>query len=86
MAEKKNAHLFSEQPPFRGAPLVCLAANRMAFDNRAQMTECREANAPRLGLVKVWRCKVCGCLHYIPKSPDPAGESSGTGRSSKTKP
>jgi hypothetical protein len=80
---KKNAHLFEDKPRWNGAPLVCLAANRMAFDNRAELAAFREANAPRLGLVKVWRCKICGALHYIPKSPDPAGESSGTGRSSK---
>jgi hypothetical protein len=75
--------LFEARPRWDGAPPVCLFANRMAFKTRAELTAFRDTYAPNLGLVRVWRCDVCRHLHHIGKSPDPAGSSSGTGRSSK---
>ena len=78
-----NQVLFETRPRWSGAPPVCVHANRMAFKTLDELTAFRETNAPGLGLIKKWLCAVCRHWHHIGKAPDPAGASSGTGRSSK---
>ncbi len=76
--------LFESKPRWAGAPPVCIATNRMAFKDRAEMDAYRasigmSAWAPK----RVGVCKICGHWHYVGASPDPSGDSSGTGRSKK---
>ena len=75
--------LFEGKPRWPGAPPVCLAENRLAFKSVAELMDWRERNSPRCSIKKVWLCDVCKHWHHIGKAPDPAGSSSGTGRSSK---
>ena len=76
--------LFEAKPRWKGAVFICLAQNLLAFKDRTQLHVYREsigmsAYSPR----KVWLCDTCGHWHYEGRSPDPSGDSSGTGRSRK---
>lgn len=75
--------LFEAKPRWPGAPPICIATNRLAHKSKEAWQEFYDTNCPRLKIIKLWVCEVCGCWHSIGVAPDPSGDSSGTGRSSK---
>lgn len=80
-----STELFEAKPRWKGAPPICIAANLMAFKTRSDLDEYRSSiGMEAYGFVKQpWKCEKCNHLHYVGKVPNPAGDSSGTGRSSK---
>ena len=75
--------LLFEPPRWPGGPPICQKENRPAFPTEADMAEFQKSNGSA-GSIKSWLCPSCSCYHYLPKPFDPAGSSSGSGRSSKT--
>lgn len=78
-----SAPLFEDKPRWPGAPRVCLATNMLAFETLAAWEKFHRENGPSCKVRRVWRCETCGRYHADTVAPDPAGGSSGTGRSSK---
>lgn len=77
------SELFEPTPRWPGAPPICEATNRLAFQSRADWEFFHRANGPSCKVKKVWLCPHCEHWHAITVAPDPAGSSSGSGRSSK---
>lgn len=75
----------TEPPRFRGAPPQCVKANLPSFESETALREWMEKNSPRCLIRYVWQCESCGGFHADVGAPDPAGDSSGTGRSKKGK-
>jgi hypothetical protein len=66
-----------------GGPKICPAENLPAFQTAAGLDGFLKANSPSCKVVSKWQCATCGHWHAYTIAPDPAGGSSGTGRSSK---
>lgn len=73
-----NATQFESTPRWSGAPKICVAANLLAFATAGEMKTFQDSLCG--SALKTWECDACGCLHYEPKYPAPAGSSSGSER------
>lgn len=64
---------------------MCKKVNLPAFKNIKEALAFMEKISPtgRVKLLGKFRCPVCKGLHTITTGPDPGGDSSGTGRSTK---
>jgi len=78
-----KASPFEDKPRWPGGPLICIVANLPAFPTKAAYNEFHEANGPGCKVLRVWLCKACKFFHADTVAPNPCGDSSGTGRSSK---
>lgn len=83
-----DAKLF-EPPRWKGGPVICHQANLPAFSSRelalAWLSAPNKTN-PQYEVrhvEKIWQCDFCKWWHMDIKPRDPAGSSSGQGRSSK---
>lgn len=83
MANVKRKDLFEAKPRWPGAPKMCLHANLPAFKTTKDWDQFHATNSPGNKVVRVWLCEVCEHWHAWTIACDPAGGSSGTGRSSK---
>lgn len=72
-----------EKARWAGGPKICSEANLPAFVDEASMRAFHKANGPSCKVLKEWECAACGHWHMKTLAPDPAGASSGNGRSSK---
>lgn len=76
--------IFEPKPRWPGAPQFCNSANRMAFKDKAALSDFRkDIGMSAFSIKREWLCKICGHLHYDGSTPSPAGDSSGTSRSQK---
>jgi len=64
-------------------PLVCIATNLPAHPSAKHYNAWHEQFGTSCKVHRVWQCESCGMWHAETSAPDPAGSSSGTGRSSK---
>jgi hypothetical protein len=71
------------KPRWPNGPKICAAENLPAFETAKDLAAFLAKNAPSCKVVKKWQCQACGHFHAYTVAPDPAGGSSGTGRSSK---
>jgi hypothetical protein len=76
-----NARL--EKPRWPGGPKICSVENLPAFETVDAWRAFHKANGPSCKILKEWQCEACGHWHARTSAPDPAGASSGNGRSSK---
>lgn len=76
--------LFESKPRFRDAPPICLKTNLLAYISRAVLDKFVFHTCPSCPAKKVWTCEHCKLLHAEHGVPNPAGDSSGKGRSTKT--
>lgn len=83
IAQKKRAGVFEKKPRWPGAPPICEKANLPAFPSKEAYMHWHERNGPGCSVKRVWECDACGWYHADTVAPDPAGASSGTGRSNK---
>lgn len=75
---------FEAKPRWVGAPPICLHTNLMAFDDPSDFYKFESRNCPGNKTVMKWKCSKCNKFHFWGVGAgDPAGSSSGTGRSSK---
>jgi len=76
--------IFEPTPRWKNAPKFCIAAHRMAFATEKELHAFRsKIGMSAYPIKKLWKCEHCDCFHYDGCAPNPAGDSSGTGRSSK---
>lgn len=75
--------LVLSSPRWRGGPEICTAANLPAFKTREEMKAFHAKNGPSCKVLREFECRECGHWHMTTVAPDPAGSSSGVGRSSK---
>lgn len=75
--------LFEEKSRAKNIPPICLHANLPSHASKADYYAWHERWGPGCKVHKVWECEVCKMWHAETSPPDPAGSSSGTGRSSK---
>lgn len=74
---------FEAKPRWPGAPPICKVARLPAFPTKADYNDWHERNGPGCLVKRVWLCKACKHYHADTVAPNPCGDSSGTGRSSK---
>lgn len=77
-------NLFEEKPRWPGAPPICIAANLPAFPSKSDLDAFLRRNGPSCKVVRAGVCGACNHWHAETIAPDPAGGSSGNGRSSKS--
>jgi hypothetical protein len=70
-------------PNWPGGPLTCRAAHLPAFESPKALNAFAKEYCPSGKAGPIWQCRVCRQFHCDIKAPDPAGASSGSGRSSK---
>lgn len=70
-------------PRWRGGPSIRPATNLPAFEEPFDLDAFLLANGPSCKVIRKFLCEHCDCWHAETKAPDPAGNSSGTGRGSK---
>jgi hypothetical protein len=70
-----------EKPRWPGGPKICPVVNLPAFVDSKALDEFLKTNAPSCKVVHKGQCKHCGHWHAKTVAPDPAGASSGNGRS-----
>jgi hypothetical protein len=75
--------IFEPIPRWPGSPSICIEANLPAFETQEMSESFRSENGPSCKVLRVWQCDWCGLWHMQTQAPDPAGKSSGTGRSQK---
>lgn len=73
-----------EPARWKGGPLICKAENLPAFETPSDLLAFHASDCPSCNIVEQWQCKACGWWHFDAMAPDPAGSSSGTGRSKGT--
>lgn len=73
-----------QKPRWAGGPKICARANLPAFESAESMRAFHKSNGPSCKVLLEWECTGCGHWHNYTLAPDPAGGSSGTGRSSKS--
>lgn len=78
-----NPFNLEAKPRWPGGPLVCEVANLPAFETQDELNKFHLANGPSCKVIRQWQCEHCEGWHHETTAPDPAGGSSGTGRSSK---
>jgi hypothetical protein len=79
-----KAEVFESKPRWPGAPPICLHTNLPAFDSMDDYGKFEKKNMPGAKALIKWNCSKCGKVHvWTIGASDPAGASSGTGRSSK---
>lgn len=76
---------FEETPRSKSIPPICLHANLPSHVSKEAYYAWHERWGPGCKVLKVWQCESCNHWHAEVMGPDPAGSSSGTGRSSKEK-
>jgi hypothetical protein len=64
-----------------GGPKICPVTNLPAFVDAKALADFQTKNAPSCKVVHKGLCKHCGHWHAKTVAPDPAGASSGNGRS-----
>lgn len=64
-------------------PRICATANLPAFASLVEWRNFHSANGPSCKIIREYQCTDCGQWHAVTTAPDPAGASSGQGRSSK---
>lgn len=74
-----------EKPRWPGGPDICPNANLPALPTQSALKKFLSDNGPSCKVTKEWECSHCGHWHAHTIAPDPAGNSSGTGRGSKGK-
>lgn len=72
-----------EEPRWPNGPAICEVANLPAFETEPELQKFHLATGPSCKVLRVWHCEHCEGWHMETTAPDPAGGSSGTGRSSK---
>lgn len=72
-----------KNPVWKDGPTLCGATNLPAFETEKDAREFMKNNTPRASIDLIYRCHSCGHIHVQAHGPDPAGDSSGTGRSAK---
>lgn len=72
-----------EPPRWPGGPPICTVENLPALETYQALQEFHQKNGPSCKVVKTWHCPVCQRWHAETIAPDPAGNTSGTGRSSR---
>lgn len=71
-------------PVWKSGPKICEAENLPALPSLEALYRFLAKNAPSCKVLSViLNCPSCGQFHARTSAPDPAGGSSGTGRSSK---
>lgn len=70
-------------PCWPSSPPVCERAHLLAFSSIKEAYAWHERNSPRCSMETPFECPWCNQFHYQSTAPDPAGNSSGTGRHSK---
>jgi len=75
--------VFETKPRWKNAPPICLEANLPSFPTKEAYQHWHECNGPSCAVKRVWLCDFCKHYHADTVAPNPAGNSSGTGRSSK---
>lgn len=73
----------TKNPVWPTGPKICPATNLPAFETRAALRAFRMANGPSVKVLREGLCGECGHWHMATSAPDPAGASSGMGRSAK---
>lgn len=68
-------------PRWSDGPPICVAENLPAFKDPKAIDAYHKANCPGASIVAKWQCRACALWHFDATGPDPAGSSSGTGRS-----
>lgn len=63
--------------------MICPILNLPAFPTQAEMRAFHRANGPSCKVLAEYECVKCGHWHMETVAPDPAGASSGMGRSAK---
>ncbi len=76
---------FEPQPRWAEAPPICIQANLPAFESPEALARFLESNTPSVTVKRIWQCPHCNLYHAQTQAPDPSGQSSGTGRHSKSK-
>lgn len=71
------------KPRWPGGPKICPLANLPAFTTSDALRSFLKNNGPSCKVVLEWECTGCGHWHAETSAPDPAGASSGNGRSGK---
>jgi hypothetical protein len=79
----KTAFAPLEKPRWPGGPKICPTANLPAFTSKDGLSRFLKANGPSCKVLREYLCESCGHWHAHTSAPDPAGGSSGNGRSSK---
>lgn len=72
-----------DPPRWPGGPGICVSHNLPALATLNDIMAFHAKNGPSCKVNLVWKCETCGFWHAETSAPDPAGGSSGTGRSSK---
>jgi hypothetical protein len=72
-----------DPPRWPGGPSICPAENLPALESLAALKVFHETNSPSCIVLRQWQCPHCQSWHAETMPPDPAGQSSGSGRSSK---
>lgn len=67
-------------PNWKDGPPICKVARLPAFPTKEAYYEWHH---PGVLVKRVWLCKACKYYHADTVAPNPCGDSSGTGRSSK---
>lgn len=70
-------------PVWRNGPKVCSFTMLPAFETQAALRAFHKANGPSVKVLREGKCRECGHWHMATQAADPAGGSSGVGRSSK---
>ena len=83
MTSIRGTCLIFDHPRWPGGPLICPIENLPAFDTRATLDHFHKTNGPSCKVIRTWQCDHCHHWHMETTAPDPAGGSSGTGRSTK---
>lgn len=78
------AEIFEPTPRWPGGPPHCHAANLPAFPTEKALDAFLKKNSPSCHVIWKWLCNKCQHWHARTSAPDPAGQSSGTGRSQKS--
>ena len=70
-------------PVWKDGPDYCERTKLPAFADKAGADAYMKSKCFGLSVADVWECKECGRWHFHCKSPSPAGDSSGHGRTSR---
>jgi hypothetical protein len=72
-----------DPPRWPKGPPICKTENLPALPTEKALDDFNKANGPACKVVRKWQCWACEHWHAETVAPDPAGGSSGTGRSSR---
>lgn len=65
--------------PYPRWPLICIAANRLAFPDKPSLMAWLKKCASEALLYRSGKCKACGMIHHECKPGEASGQSNGKG-------